>query len=110
MDFLIPMAHAADAPAAAPAWMNFGMLAIFIVIFYFLLWRPQQKRAKEHRELVGALAKGDEVITGGGVAGVVTKVTDEYAMVELSAGNEVVVQKAAIATTLPKGSLKDIRN
>ncbi|QGG79705.1 preprotein translocase subunit YajC [Litorivicinus lipolyticus] len=109
MDFLIPMAHAADAPAAAPAWINFGMLAIFIAIFYFLLWRPQQKRAKEHRELVGTLAKGDEVVTGGGVAGTVVKVNDDYAIVELSEGNEVVVQKQAIATTLPKGTLKDIR-
>ncbi len=110
MDFLIPMAHAADAPAGPSPLVNIGMLVIFIAIFYFLLWRPQQKRAKEHRELVGTLGKGDEVITGGGVAGVVTKVTDDYALVEISAGNEVVVQKQAIATTLPKGTLKDIRN
>lgn len=110
MDFLIPMAHAADAPAGPSPLVNIGMLVIFIAIFYFLLWRPQQKRAKEHRELVGSLGKGDEVVTGGGVAGTVTKVSDDYALVEISPGNEVVVQKAAIATTLPKGTLKDIRN
>lgn len=110
MDFLIPMAHAADAPAGPSPLANIGMLVVFIAIFYFLLWRPQQKRAKEHRELVSALGKGDEIVTGGGLAGVVTKVTDDYVMVEVSAGNEVIVQRQAVATTLPKGTLKDIRN
>ena len=112
MDFLIPMAHAADAPAGPSPLVNIGMLVVFIAIFYFLLWRPQQKRAKEHRELVASLGKGDEIVTGGGVAGVVTKVKDyeDYVLVEISAGNEIVVQRAAVATTLPKGTLKDIRN
>jgi preprotein translocase subunit YajC len=110
MDFLIPMAHAADAPAGPSPLANIGMLVVFIAIFYFLLWRPQQKRAKEHRELVAALGKGDEIVTGGGLAGVVTKVTDDYVMVEVSAGNEVIVQRQAVATTLPKGTLKDVRN
>ena len=110
MDFLIPMAHAADAPAGSSPLANIGMLVVFIAIFYFLLWRPQQKRAKEHRELVAALGKGDEIVTGGGLAGVVTKVTDDYVMVEVSAGNEVIVQRQAVATTLPKGTLKDVRN
>ena len=98
-------------PPQAPAPLaNIGMLVVFIAIFYFLLWRPQQKRAKEHRELVAALGKGDEIVTGGGLAGVVTKVTDDYVMVEVSAGNEVIVQRQAVATTLPKGTLKDVRN
>ena len=110
MDFLIPMAHAADAPAGPSPLANIGMLVVFVAIFYFLLWRPQQKRAKEHRELVAALGKGDEIVTGGGLAGVVTKVTDDYVMVEVSAGNEVIVQRQAVATTLPKGTLKDVRN
>ena len=110
MDFLIPMAHAAEAPAGPSPLANIGMLVVFIAIFYFLLWRPQQKRAKEHRELVAALGKGDEIVTGGGLAGVVTKVTDDYVMVEVSAGNEVIVQRQAVATTLPKGTLKDVRN
>ena len=109
MDFLIPMAHAADAPAGPNPLIQFGMLAVFILIFYFLLWRPQQKRAKEHRELVGSLGKGDEVVTGGGLVGTVTKVMDDYVTVEVSAGQEVVVQKIAVATTLPKGTLKDLR-
>jgi preprotein translocase subunit YajC len=104
------MAHAADAPAGPSPLANIGMLVVFIAIFYFLLWRPQQKRAKEHRELVAALGKGDEIVTGGGLAGVVTKVTDDYVMVEVSAGNEVIVQRQAVATTLPKGTLKDVRN
>ena len=110
MDFLIPMAHAADAPAGPSPLANIGMLVVFVAIFYFLLWRPQQKRAKEHRELVAALGKGDEIVTGGGLAGVVTKVADDYVMVEVSAGNEVIVQRQAVATTLPKGTLKDVRN
>ena len=110
MDFLIPMAHAADAPAGPSPLANIGMLVVFIAIFYFLLWRPQQKRAKEHRELVAALGKGDEIVTGGGLAGVVTKVSDDYVMVEVSTGNEVIVQRQAVATTLPKGTLKDVRN
>lgn len=107
MDFLIPMAHAADAPAGPSPLVNIGMLVVFIAIFYFLLWRPQQKRAKEHRNLIENLAKGDEIATGGGLMGRITKVTDDVLNVEIASGVEVLVQKPAVAVLLPKGTLKD---
>lgn len=80
----------------------------FILIFYFLIWRPQSKRAKEHKNLVSSLEKGDEVVTGGGVAGKITKVTDDFIVLEIADNVEVKVQKAAVASALPKGTLKDI--
>jgi preprotein translocase subunit YajC len=80
----------------------------FILIFYFLMWRPQSKRAKEHRNLVSELGKGDEVVTNGGIAGKVTKVSEEFVKVEVSEGVEMNIQKVAIASALPKGTLKGI--
>lgn len=80
----------------------------FILIFYLLIWRPQSKRAKEHKNLMSGLNKGDEVITGGGLAGRITRVTDDFIVVEIADGVEVKVQKVAVATALPKGTLKDI--
>ena len=83
------------------------MLVGFIAIFYFLLWRPQQKRAKEHRNLIDNLAKGDEVATSGGVMGRITKVADDVVTMEIADGVQVLVQKPAVAMLLPKGTLKD---
>ena len=83
------------------------MLVGFIAIFYFLLWRPQQKRAKEHRNLIDNLAKGDEVATSGGVMGRITKVADDSVTMEIADGVQVLVQKPAVAMLLPKGTLKD---
>ena len=83
-----------------------GMLALMGFIFYFLLIRPQQKRAKEHRNLVAALSKGDEVVTNGGILGKVTEVGDEYISVELADNVTVRLQKQAVSSVLPKGSLK----
>lgn len=80
----------------------------FILIFYFLIWRPQSKRAKEHKSLMSGLNKGDEVVTSGGIAGKITKVTDDFILVEIADNVEVKVQKVAVATALPKGTLKDI--
>ncbi|MAZ05033.1 preprotein translocase subunit YajC [Marinobacter sp. SS8-8] len=80
----------------------------FILIFYFLIWRPQSKRAKEHKALMSGLNKGDEVVTSGGVAGKITKVTDDFIVVEIADNVEVKVQKVAVAAALPKGTLKDI--
>lgn len=79
-----------------------------VVIFYFFLIRPQSKRAKEHRELVSALAKGDEVVTTGGILGKVNKVTDDYVVIEIATNMEIKVQKHAISATLPKGTIKSI--
>ncbi|WP_189574135.1 preprotein translocase subunit YajC [Marinobacter zhanjiangensis] len=80
----------------------------FILIFYLLIWRPQSKRAKEHKALMSGLNKGDEVVTSGGMAGRITRVTDDFIVVEVADNVEVKVQKVAVATALPKGTLKDI--
>lgn len=99
----------ANTPAAGPDPMfQILMLVGFIAIFYFLLWRPQQKRAKEHRNLIENLAKGDEIATGGGLMGRITKVTDSVLTVEVAEGVSVLVQKPAVAVLLPKGTLKDL--
>lgn len=85
---------------------------IFIVgfglIFYFMMWRPQSKRAKDHKTLIGGLSKGDEVVTNGGMIGKVTKVTDDYLVLMVGEGTELKFQKASVAAALPKGTIKDI--
>ncbi|HBT31689.1 MAG TPA: preprotein translocase subunit YajC [Pusillimonas sp.] len=89
-----------------------GMLPIILmfVILYFLMIRPQMKRQKEHRNMVAALAKGDEIITTGGMLGKVTKVSDSYITVEVTSladkPVEVVLQRTAVASVLPKGTIK----
>ena len=111
MSFLISDAMAQSAPAAAqqpdPTMQLLFFVGIF-VIFYFLLIRPQQKRAKEHRNMVSALSKGDEVVTTGGLVGKVTEIGDEYLNVELADNLQVKLQKNAVATVLPKGTIKTI--
>jgi preprotein translocase subunit YajC len=110
--FFISNAYAQTADAAAPGLMGnlttFAPIIIMFVVMYFLMIRPQQKRQKELRSMMDALAKGDEVITVGGVLGRVTKVTDAYVTIEVSAGTEVVVQKSAVTALLPKGTLKSL--
>lgn len=110
MNFLIPMAYADTAGATPPGgeYMQFLLLGGFLVVFYLMVWRPQSKRTKEHRALVGGLQKGDEIITSGGIAGKVTKVADEFVMVEVSDKVEMRFQKQAIVAALPKGTLKAI--
>jgi len=101
----------AFADAGAPAGgMGFDWILIvgMIVIFYFFLIRPQSKRAKEHRELVSSLDKGDEVVTSGGILGKVNKVTDDYVVIEIAANMEIKLQKHAVQATLPKGTIKSI--
>ena len=112
MSFLIPAAYAdAAAPAAAaPAGSGFEWVFLlgFLVIFYLMIWRPQAKRAKEHKNLIGGLQKGDEVVTSGGIAGKVIKVSDDFVVIEVSETVELKIQKVAIAAALPKGTLKAI--
>ena len=113
MSFLIPAAYAdAAAPAAAAGSAGSGFewvfLVGFVVIFYLMIWRPQAKRAKEHKNLIGGLQKGDEVVTSGGIAGKVVKVSDEFVVIEVSDTVELKMQKGAIAAALPKGTLKAI--
>ena len=108
---LISDAFAQGAPAAAdPTGGLMGLLPIILmfVLLYFMMIRPQMKRAKEHKAMTEALAKGDEVVTSGGLLGRITKVTDAYVTVEIAANTEIVVQKAAVTTLLPKGTMKSI--
>jgi len=95
-------------PEGPGALMQLIFFGGFILIFYFLMWRPQSKRAKEHRNLVSELSKGDEVVTNGGIAGKITKVSEDFIAVEVANGVEIKVQKSAVSTALPKGTLKSI--
>jgi preprotein translocase subunit YajC len=109
----ISTAYAQTTTAAAePGLMGnlttFAPLILMFVVMYFLMIRPQQKRQKELRAMMDALAKGDEVVTAGGVLGRVVKVNDTYVTIEVSANTELVVQKSAITTLLPKGTLKSL--
>ena len=104
-------AQAAAPAAAAPAGVmgtlgTFAPLILMFVVMYFLMIRPQQKRAREHRDMMNALAKGDEVVTAGGLLGRVTNVKEQYVTLEVAANTEIVVQKSAVTTLLPKGSIK----
>ena len=109
MDFFIAAAHAQDAAGAAQqpgALETFLPLIVLFVIFYFLLIRPQSKRAKEHKLMVEALAKGDEVVTNGGILGKVTNVGEDFLTVEVAEGTELKVQRQMIASVMPKGTIK----
>lgn len=86
------------------------MLAVFGLIFYFLLYRPQAKRVKEHKNLVSSLGKGDEVLTQGGLVGKITKVSDDKDFIEmaLNEASNIVVQKSSVTAVLPKGTMKSL--
>ena len=85
---------------------SFAPFILIFVVMWFLLIRPQQKKAKEHRAMLGALQKGDEVVTAGGLIGKVTKLSEQYATVEIAPGVETPVQRSAISQLLPKGTIK----
>lgn len=109
LDILIPSAYAANAGGDAPAAGGFSfflMMGLFLVFAYFLVWRPQAKRAREQQQLLQSLAKGDEVLTVGGVLGRITKVSDPYLMLEIAKDSEIIVQKSAVVSLLPKGTIK----
>jgi len=109
MSLFISTAHAAGEAAQQPSLMaNLLMIAVFIAIFYFLIWRPQSKRAKEHRALVDSLGVGSEVVFAGGLMGKITKIEGDFAVVELSRGVEVKVQRASVISVLPEGTLNNI--
>lgn len=108
MSFFISDAMAAQAPAQGDPLMGFLPLIIIFIVFYFLLIRPQSKKAKEHREMVAALAKGDEVVTNGGLLGRITKVGDDFVELEVADGVTVNVQRPAIATLMPKGTARSL--
>jgi len=109
MSFFISEAMAAEgAESAAGSFEPFIMLAIFAAVFYFLIWRPQSKRNKEHKGLLENLSKGDEVSTSGGLVGKITKVEEGFVVMEVSNNIELMVQKQAVLNVLPKGTLKSM--
>ena len=108
IDFLIPNAMAADAGSSPIPGLDIFIIVAFALVFYFIVWRPQSKRTKEHRELVGGLAKGDEIVTNGGLLGKITKVEEQYLLVEVADKVELKLQKGAVSAALPKGTIKSI--
>lgn len=108
----ISSAIAQTAPAAAAggdmqsSLMGMLPLVLMFVVLYFVMIRPQMKKAKEHKTMVESLTKGDEVATAGGILGKVTKLGDSFIHVEVAAGVEVQLQRSAVVQVLPKGSIK----
>ena len=106
----ISSAFAQTAPAAGgdmqSTLMSMLPLALMFVVLYFVMIRPQMKKQKEHTAMISALAKGDEVITGGGLLGKVSKMGDTFIGLEVSSGVEIQVQRSAVIQVLPKGSIK----
>src|SRR5574343_505952 len=109
MSLFISTAHAAGEAAQQPSLVaNLLMIAVFIAIFYFLIWRPQSKRAKEHRTLIESLGVGSEVVFAGGLMGKITKIEGDFAVVELNRGVEVKIQRASVISVLPEGTLNNL--
>ena len=106
MDFLISSAFAQDAAGGAGGLMSFLPLIVIFAVFYFMLIRPQMKRAKEHRNLVAELGKGDEVVTNGGLLGKITDLSDAFVTVEIAEGVQIKLQRNAVTTVMPKGTIK----
>ncbi len=110
MNVLISNAYAQTAAAAGPmgGLMEFLPIILMFGVLYFLMIRPQMKKAKEHKALIAALSKGDEVVTQGGIAGRVAKVGDDFLSVEVADKVEIQLQKSAVSLVLPKGTLKNL--
>ena len=103
----ISNAYAAGA-ATGSDLMSFLPLIVIFVLFFFMIIRPQMKAAKAQREMITALQKGDEVVTSGGIVGKITKVTESFVSLEIAANTEITVQKQAIQSALPKGTIKSV--
>jgi len=111
MSLFISQAHAAaGAPAEGGGLQMVIMLAVFGAVFYFMIYRPQARRTKEHKDLMANISKNDEVLTTGGLIGRVTKINDEnaYVQIELNENNTIVIKKDFITAVLPAGTLKSI--
>jgi preprotein translocase subunit YajC len=108
---LISSAYA-QAPAAPGGLGSFEpllMIGLMFVVMYFVLIRPQMKRAKEHKQLLEGLQKGDEVVALGGIVGKITEINEQYVTLEIAAETQIVVQRPAVQVLLPKGTIKSIR-
>jgi len=96
------------APTGDAGWTGLLPIVLMFVLLYFLMIRPQMKRSKEHKTMTEALQKGDEVVTSGGVLGRITGVAEPYLTLEIAPNTEIKVQKSAVQTLLPKGTLKSL--
>ena len=108
---MISVAHAQTASAAADptgGLMGLAPMILMFIVIWFMMIRPQIKKAKENKAMVEALQKGDEVVTQGGMCGRITKIHEGYVTLEIAAGTEVVVQRPAVGLVLPKGTLKSL--
>lgn len=110
MNFLIQQAWAEGAPAASqmPNLIDFLPLIVLFAVFYFLLIRPQTKRVKEHKQMVDNLAKGDEVVTSGGLLGKIIELGDNFVIIEVAQDVQVKIQRPAIGAVMPKGTMKSL--
>jgi len=108
MNLFFSTAYAQEQPAEPSMIYNLILFGGMILLFYMILWRPQSKRAKEHKELVSSIGKGDEVMTSGGLLGKVTKVNDDYIAIQVAEGVELKVQKSSVSAALPKGTISQI--
>ena len=108
MSFFINDAMAQSADASSGGILSFLPLIVLFVVFYFLLIRPQQKKAKQHKSMVGALKKGDEIITNGGVLAKITDVGENFLTCEIAEKVEIKLQSHAVSTVLPKGTIKSL--
>ncbi|BBB27546.1 preprotein translocase subunit YajC [Amphritea japonica] len=111
MSFFISPAYAEAAAGPGgmdPSMFNLIFLVGFGLIFYMFMWRPQAKRAKEHKALLGGLTKGDEVITAGGLIGKVVRLNDDYIVLSVNDTTELTFQKTHVSAALPKGTIKEI--
>ena len=106
---IISPAYAQAASGGDAGIMGFLPIILMFVLLYFLMIRPQMKRAKEQRTMIEALQKGDEVVAAGGLVGRITKLTDQYATLEIAPDTEVIVQRGVIQSALPKGTIKTIQ-
>lgn len=102
------ISNAYAATATSTDFTSFLPLIVIFVLFFFMIIRPQMKQAKEQRNMIAALQKGDEVVTSGGIVGKVTKVTEAFVVLEIAPETEITVQKHAIQSALPKGTIKSI--
>jgi preprotein translocase subunit YajC len=106
---LISPAYAQAASGGDAGFIGFLPIVLMFVLLYFLMIRPQMKRAKETKAMIEALQKGDEVVTAGGVLGRITKMGEAYVTLEIAPNTEINVQKAAVQVLLPKGTIKSIQ-
>ena len=106
---IISPAYAQGIGGGDPGFIGFLPIILMFVLLYFLMIRPQMKRAKEQKAMIEALQKGDEVVTAGGVVGKITKLGERYVTVEVAPNTELVVQRSAVQVPLPKGTLKTLQ-